>query len=815
MPLYLNYHSIESPNLVNEWKFYKWQSVLDPIINGSRIKNENFVAEITKTINSKFEQTKPLTVRNYLEGGDGGTIQFGEITLPGDFIDRNSPFYENAFLYDDENVPAIYRAQAYQTIQDFYGTNWNFIKWEDGSIPSIREEQVSESTAPEWRAKYKGNLRSDDSNGISSGSQRKLVRTDNGIYHLVYESMGEVWYTHSLTGSFQGAWSAEYSINEGSGQAKNPSIDYEGNAVKIVMEYYDPLYSSNAAIFLMTWEPGTGGTYVITDWEDITGTGYSSTYFGSAKPVIAYNYGVVFIAYRKNSTGGIYQKTKWENSGTWQWGSEILIPNTTLNSSDPSVAGHLYWIHMAYRHGLEIKHLQGYRSSNSWVWQYHQVISEGSGYSNNHSPSMSLAFYTTPIVSWIGYSLGDDGGGGINKIDGEDLTIPKVVVRRRDYYGNWGSFFKAGYNVVSTNNNSSRNASAEETIITWSEGTAPNYTSKWVRRVNGSYTDEHAISHNGKQNQVSNGSNPDNMKGIIFSTDNLPYILNLSPTNFNQVFGSGGGINKISDLITLSYGREGVIYKNGVEFLFNIGDIIVGDSVIKFIEQPDTILYSSAEELNSVVKTVPFYLSPSTEFYFTDFYYVLNDSLADTALTANDIVNFKVELVKEQTGQVVGTFDNITYTKEYLDKYANVSYQVNCSNISPGDYYLRLVTTTEGSSEYFLCNVQNSGQGLDKRKYTQINFDGTTLPVAYSLEQNYPNPFNPSTTIRYQIPKEGMVTLKVYDILGAEVVTLVNEEKAAGKYVVNFDANRLASGVYLYKLQADEFVSVKKMVLVK
>jgi uncharacterized protein (UPF0218 family) len=226
-------------------------------------------------------------------------------------------------------------------------------------------------------------------------------------------------------------------------------------------------------------------------------------------------------------------------------------------------------------------------------------------------------------------------------------------------------------------------------------------------------------------------------------------------------------------------------------------------------------LYSSAEELNSVVKTVPFYLSTSTEFYFTDFYYVLNDSLADTALTANDMVNFKVELVKEQTGQVVGTFDNITYTKEYLDKYANVSYQVNCSNISPGDYYLRLVTTVEGSSEYFLGNVQNSGEGLDKRKYTRINFDGTTLPVTYSLEQNYPNPFNPTTTIRYQIPKEGMVTLKVYDILGAEVATLVNEEKIVGRYEVSFDASRLASGVYIYRLSVNDFVNVKKMVLLK
>jgi hypothetical protein len=275
---------------------------------------------------------------------------------------------------------------------------------------------------------------------------------------------------------------------------------------------------------------------------------------------------------------------------------------------------------------------------------------------------------------------------------------------------------------------------SEQSVITWSEGVSPNFSSKWVRRVDGSYTDEQNLSHNGKQNQASNGTNLENIKGTIFSTTSSPFMLSLSTTNFNQQFG-GGGITKVGELIELSYGREGVIYKNGVEFLFNIGDIIVGDSVIKFIEQPDTILYSSAEELNSVVKSVPFYLSPSTEFYFTDFYYVLNDSLADTALTANDMVNFKVELLKEQTGQVVGTFDNITYTKEYLDKYANVSYQVNCSNISPGDYYLRLVTTTEGNSEYFLGNVQNSGEGLDKRKYTGLILTEQHFPLHIRLNR--------------------------------------------------------------------------------
>ncbi len=85
----------------------------------------------------------------------------------------------------------------------------------------------------------------------------------------------------------------------------------------------------------------------------------------------------------------------------------------------------------------------------------------------------------------------------------------------------------------------------------------------------------------------------------------------------------------------------------------------------------------------------------------------------------------------------------------------------------------------------------------------------------YTLEQNYPNPFNPVTTIKYQIPKAGNVSLKIYDILGNEVVTLVDAQKEVGRYEVSFDASSLASGVYIYRLLAGEFVNVKKMVLLK
>jgi len=89
------------------------------------------------------------------------------------------------------------------------------------------------------------------------------------------------------------------------------------------------------------------------------------------------------------------------------------------------------------------------------------------------------------------------------------------------------------------------------------------------------------------------------------------------------------------------------------------------------------------------------------------------------------------------------------------------------------------------------------------------------LPDEIQLFPVYPNPFNPNTTIKYQIPKAGNVVLKIYDILGREVATLVNEVKSEGRYEVNFDASSLASGVYLYSMQAGGFVCTKKMILIK
>jgi alpha-tubulin suppressor-like RCC1 family protein len=134
-------------------------------------------------------------------------------------------------------------------------------------------------------------------------------------------------------------------------------------------------------------------------------------------------------------------------------------------------------------------------------------------------------------------------------------------------------------------------------------------------------------------------------------------------------------------------------------------------------------------------------------------------------------------------------------------------------------------TTTQAQSYSFADNATLAGKSVFYR-LKQTDYDGKFsysktvevklgVPKVFALSQNYPNPFNPSTTINYQLPVSGLVTIKLYDVLGREIQTLVNERKDAGSYNVTLNASKLASGIYLYQLQSGSFVQTKKMLLVK
>ena len=106
------------------------------------------------------------------------------------------------------------------------------------------------------------------------------------------------------------------------------------------------------------------------------------------------------------------------------------------------------------------------------------------------------------------------------------------------------------------------------------------------------------------------------------------------------------------------------------------------------------------------------------------------------------------------------------------------------------------------------------GTPLDSSKVVAVEQNNNNLPTQFALDQNYPNPFNP-TTIQFALPKTSNVHLVVYNILGQVVANLADGNYNAGYYKINFDASNLASGIYFYSLKAGDFVSVKKLMLLK
>jgi len=144
-------------------------------------------------------------------------------------------------------------------------------------------------------------------------------------------------------------------------------------------------------------------------------------------------------------------------------------------------------------------------------------------------------------------------------------------------------------------------------------------------------------------------------------------------------------------------------------------------------------------------------------------------------------------------------------------------------------WHLTGIMGWNGSNWTIISNASVTGDRVtfgSSQLYSAFAFIGAPLnpsairehdarPGSYALEQNYPNPFNPSTTIQYFIPERAFVEIKVLDVLGQEIATLLNEEKPAGSYTVRWDANGVASGVYLYRLTAGSVEQTRKMLLMR
>jgi hypothetical protein len=206
---------------------------------------------------------------------------------------------------------------------------------------------------------------------------------------------------------------------------------------------------------------------------------------------------------------------------------------------------------------------------------------------------------------------------------------------------------------------------------------------------------------------------------------------------------------------------------------------------------PDTLTYDLSKEVSLDSLRISFYKGESGKLYKYSIY------------SSNDLINWNSivdDLWSEEAEWTEIEFDS-----------------------TKGRYVKLILKDSNQGNKAGIWEFESFGADINK-----IAGDDNSIPDNFELSQNYPNPFNPSTKIRYAIPtppissplvkgrtEEGVVVLKVYDILGNEVALLVNELQAAGQYEVEFKADNLASGVYIYRIETPSFTATKKMVLLR
>jgi tetratricopeptide (TPR) repeat protein len=172
--------------------------------------------------------------------------------------------------------------------------------------------------------------------------------------------------------------------------------------------------------------------------------------------------------------------------------------------------------------------------------------------------------------------------------------------------------------------------------------------------------------------------------------------------------------------------------------------------------------------------------------------------------------NIKEKKSKRMEEDVLSRTGDIKTAKQEMGRIKQIEDKLSEKSIAVLRYSKTL--TKEEKDKQRVEDLLLSERDINKNKNTTIT---SNVPLTYNLSQNYPNPFNPTTKINYALPKTGLVTMKIYDVTGREIQTLVNDVKQAGNYTVDFNGSSLSSGVYFYMIKSSDFVMTKRMVLIK
>ncbi|MGB8294403.1 MAG: T9SS type A sorting domain-containing protein, partial [Polyangia bacterium] len=768
------------------------------------------------------------------------TTQFDQgYTYKGVFLYQSGPPYWTPPYYSI-NAPSpqslTINGQNFSSIFQ----NWTTSSASVSQPTSATTPVVFTSSGGSVTANYKGIHLSNDASAFTDNSVKKVVETTDGVLHQVYTSsmagVSHVWYETSTN---QGTtWSLMNNGQplDGTNGGKCPSIavdntliNQDGYGVVIVFQQQGAQGGVSGSTFtlqLMNFFQHLSNYNTINMTQTLFSEpkdAYSTT---NANPNIVWgDASGDFLATweRKNTyqtdTAGInYEYGQLSNNVyTIYGGSPNHVIGTDANSIHASISCNYgatpnsWGYDLAYHLAWE-EYVNSTTSHINWcalieflnpisIWQYtpdlslFDNITKQSSYVLNVRPSVIALTDTNAMVWWTGDIDGHGTYYNVNAVG----TNPSTH----------SAFSFGGAAVRSVSANSAGNTS--NYYVAYSM----NYpSSNWYNRaaLGSAFYNFVTLNTTGQDIQLSNGPSSSSMYVSSYSPFSLPYYFNTSQSL------NAGGLSKENS--NQEFYIRGISLKRGALGLsYFFEDLVVDGNSIDFVDAPDSTDYGILGNVNKVFVTKPFAINSNSNFSFTEYSGFADSTVAAQVLGTSGYAAYKVELVDNATNAVIGTIRNTTMKSSNAAASSVVPCILNTRGVGSRTVVVRITYTTNlDSVKTGLMKgyaTVNPTAGLAKASLNELTLGELDVPTSYALDQNYPNPFNPSTTINYQIPKDGLVTLKIYDALGREVKTLLDEYKSTGKYSVQFDASHLASGVYFYSIHASDFVDVKKMMLIK
>ena len=718
----------------------------------------------------------------------------------------------------------------------------------------------------ELAAHYKTKQKADNAWAINNANQTKAIRDTNylnnnplNLIHQVHESIGGIFYTRSTNGG--GNWSSEEVVNYN--QYTNAAFGNRNPSITVKRMGVNPITISepdkNVAVVWERYNHATGKTEILasergrniqnTDYEwkgydDNTGS-FIFTSFPSSSDF--------------QSTPKIFVSSFLTTSNLYN--SALVVPHLEKNGNNTKVIVSIKYQTHSYDLLVDegdIKNLSVSSSYNYYgVFELHMVYQKDNSINNIvYKKIMAGWDLLTPSIQHAVLETVENLGSldGMRARFTPDISVQNglpVVTYCGNYYDN--RIIQYEDETVSDNMMSLLN----HTTITLFKTTNNGAWSEYVRftglnpqenpnvegsknamayllsfRKNGSYFQYVKI--NGLSQyyctpESYSGTDAKFVRGSYigqFGSNYNPLLLTLSNPDANSRYTIGQRPFSISNIASSDgfNNLEATIERDNTTYSLTLGPIIASNTTYGFEDDTPPQTVHNPVEFNETMISAVFSLSDNdTLLIGANGKYTTADSEFQPLKYHVDLVNAStMEIHRELFRDTINIEDSVGI--EFLRGYI-------INNISNGtdQFYVQMVVDSVdaedgdyGMTGEYADDTPPEGDAPMNYK-TKIFFEnssnslssGNQIPKNYELAQNYPNPFNPVTKISFALPTQGFVSLKIYDITGREIKTLVNEIKQAGYYTVNFNSSNLSSGVYFYRIQSGDFVQTKRMVILK